>query len=223
MKGIYIIKCNQDEEVYIGSSVSIQTRWWHHKWLLNNSKHQNYKLQRAWNAYGDESFIFEVLEETDDIECREQFWVDYFWPKCYNIIQRVDRSNFSSENMQSMLNSRFEKRESYGTGNTLTETQVKEIISRINNKETHKEIAKDYNIEINSVSNIKTGATWKYLNHLVNNENADNKEKRLQSKAQAFELFNQGMTQRQVRDSIGRSKATISRYYQEYLKNQVVS
>lgn len=218
MKGIYIIKCNQDEEVYIGSSVAIKTRWVHHKWLLDHDKHHNYKLQMAWNAYGDESFVFEVLEETDDIECREQFWVDYFWPKCYNIIQRVDRSNFSSENMQAMLNSRFEKRESYGTGNTLTETQVKEIIVRINNKEPHKEIAKDYNIEINSVSNIKTGATWKYLNHHVNNENADNKEKRLQSKAQAFELFRQGMTQRQVRDSIGRSKATISRYYQEYVK-----
>jgi len=217
MQGIYIIKCSQDKEVYIGSSVNIRSRWGHHRWLLTNNKHHNYKLQMAWNAYGDESFIFEVLEETDEIEAREQFWVDSVWPLCYNLVQKVDRSNFSKDNMQTMLNSRFEKRQSYGTGNTLTETQAIEIIKRINNKEPHKSIAKDYNIEINSVSNIKTGATWAHLNYLVDNSNSDNKYKRANNKKEAFKLFNEGKTQREVRDIIGRSKATVSRYYQEYV------
>lgn len=216
MQGIYIIRCSQDQEVYIGSSKNIESRWWHHKWLLNHRKHHNYKLQMAWNAYGDESFVFEVLEETAELETREQYWLDSVWPVCYNILDRVGK-NFSEENIRAMLESRFAKRESYGTGNTLTETQVKEIIKRLNAGEPQKEIVKDYNIEVNSISNIKSGATWAHLNHLVNKDKADDKAKRQKSKAEAFVLFAEGKTPRQVQDAIGRSKATVCRYHQEYL------
>lgn len=216
MQGIYIIRCSQEPEVYIGSSKNIESRWWHHKWLLNHCKHHNYKLQMAWNAYGDESFAFEVLEETSDLENKEQYWLDSVWPLCYNILDRVGK-NFSEENIRAMLESRFAKRESYGTGNTLTETQVKEIIKRLNAGEPQKDIVKDYNIEVNSISNIKSGATWAHLNHLVNKDKADDKIKRQKSKAEAFVLFAEGKTPRQVQDTIGRSKATVCRYHQEYL------
>lgn len=216
MQGIYRISCSQESEVYIGSSKDIESRWWHHKWLLNNNKHHSYKLQMAWNAYGDESFIFEILEETDDIISREQYWIDSVWPLCYNILNKAG-NNFSEDNIKAMLDSRFAKRESYGTGNTLTETQAKEIIKRLNAGEPQKDIVKDYNIAANSISSIKSGATWAHLNHLVNNDKADNKTKRRESKAQALILFAEGKTPRQVQDTIGRSKATVWRYYQEYL------
>jgi group I intron endonuclease len=220
MQGIYIIKCDQEPDVYVGSSKDIASRWWHHKWLLKNNRHHSYKLQMAWNAYGDESFSFEVLEETNNFEEREQFWLDSVWPICYNILDKAG-NNFSEENIKAMLDSRFAKRESYGTGNTLTETQVKEIIKRLNAGEAQKDIVKDYNIEVNSISNIKSGATWSHLNHLVNKDKADNKVKREESKAQAFILFAEGKTPRQVQDIIGRSKATVCRYRQEYIAKSI--
>lgn len=216
MQGIYIIRCSQDQEVYIGSSKNIESRWWQHKWLLNHHKHHNYKLQMAWNAYGDESFVFDILEETTELEIREQYWLDSVWPVCYNILDKAG-NNFSEHNIKAMLDARFAKRESYGTGNTLTETQVKEIIKRLNAGEPQKDIVKDYNIEVNSISSIKSGATWAHLNHLVNKDKADDKTKRQKSKADAFVLFAEGKTPRQVQDAIGRSKATVCRYHQEYL------
>jgi group I intron endonuclease len=220
MQGIYIIKCDQESAVYIGSSKDIESRWRHHKWLLKNNRHHSYKLQMAWNAYGDESFSFEILEETDNFEEREQFWLDSVWPVCYNILDKAG-NNFSEENIKAMLDSRFAKRQSYGTGTTLTETQVLEIINRINKGEQNKAIAKDYNVEANSISNIKTGATWSYLNHLVTNRVTDSKAKRQESKNWAFSLFAEGKTPRQVQDTIGRSKATVCRYHQEYVAKSV--
>jgi hypothetical protein len=45
-------------------------------------------LQRAWNKYGEQSFTYEILEETDDVLNREQYWLDYYkrsGVKLYNI------------------------------------------------------------------------------------------------------------------------------------------
>lgn len=216
MQGIYIIRCDQDLEVYIGSSLNIEDRWRHHKYLLNKNKHHNYKLQRAWNAYGDESFVFEILEETSNLQEKEQYYLDTVWPNCYNICRYVENA-WSSKNKELMLARRFEKRQSYGTGNTLKENEVIEIIDRLNSGELHKSIASDYGIEVNSVSNIKTGATWTYLNYLVDNKDSDNKNKRTQSKKEAFYYFDEGKSKKEVMKLTGRSKATVWRYHQEYL------
>ena len=46
---------------------------------LRNNVHKNSKLQNAWNKYGDESFIFIIIERVDDLEHlteREQYWID---------------------------------------------------------------------------------------------------------------------------------------------------
>lgn len=86
MKGIYIIRNTATDMVYIGSSVDIQGRFRHHKSLLTRNKHQNKYLQHSWNKYGKESFEFSVLEETEDLINREQFWMD----------QYVDKYNFLS-------------------------------------------------------------------------------------------------------------------------------
>lgn len=43
-------------------------RWRSHKWELNNLKHDNEKLQRAWNKYGSDAFIFEVIETAQSLD-----------------------------------------------------------------------------------------------------------------------------------------------------------
>jgi hypothetical protein len=39
--------------------------------------HRNKYLQAAWNKYGGEAFVFEILEFTNQLDEREQFWMDY--------------------------------------------------------------------------------------------------------------------------------------------------
>jgi group I intron endonuclease len=60
--GIYCIENIINHKKYIGQSINIYQRWKNHKNELNNSKHHNDYLQRAWSKYGSDNFIFYILE-----------------------------------------------------------------------------------------------------------------------------------------------------------------
>ena len=60
--GVYQIRNLITGMVYIGSTnVSFLHRWRRHLQELIDNKHDNPKLQNAWNKYGAENFSFEVL------------------------------------------------------------------------------------------------------------------------------------------------------------------
>lgn len=64
--------------MYVGSSKDIYTRWSQHKHDLRRHIHGNIILQRAWDKYGEDGFIFTILEQVDEEHLldREQFWYD---------------------------------------------------------------------------------------------------------------------------------------------------
>lgn len=64
MVGIYMIKNLINGKKYYGSSKNIEKRWKNHLNKLIKNKHENCKLQRAWNKYGQEHFEFKVIELT---------------------------------------------------------------------------------------------------------------------------------------------------------------
>lgn len=77
--GIYQIKNIINCKIYIGSSLNIKNRFYTHKTQLNSNKHYNKKLQRSWNKYGEENFVFEVIEYVEnksELIVREQFYLD---------------------------------------------------------------------------------------------------------------------------------------------------
>jgi group I intron endonuclease len=78
MKGVYSIECSVDNKIYIGSSVNIDQRWSNHKKDLKKGTHHSYLLQIAWDKFGGDNFIFSVLEETEDMYTREQFYMDKY-------------------------------------------------------------------------------------------------------------------------------------------------
>lgn len=61
ISGVYEIVNKSNGHRYIGSSHDIYVRCKDHKVKLNNNKHCNVYLQRAWNLYGEESFEFGIL------------------------------------------------------------------------------------------------------------------------------------------------------------------
>ena len=63
MKGIYKIECNKTGKCYVGSSNNLNKRLRQHKWALEGNRHANVKLQRAWDKYGGDCFLFTVMEE----------------------------------------------------------------------------------------------------------------------------------------------------------------
>jgi group I intron endonuclease len=63
--GIYKITNKVNGKFYIGSSYDIEERWVVHKQYLHGNYHVNPKLQHAWNKYGEDNFVFEILEEVE--------------------------------------------------------------------------------------------------------------------------------------------------------------
>lgn len=86
--GIYQIRNSANGKRYISSSINTKRRWRHHLVALRRNCHKNGRLQRAFEQYGEEAFVFSILEDTKDealIE-REQHYLDLLCPE-YNIVR----------------------------------------------------------------------------------------------------------------------------------------
>lgn len=77
--GIYQILNKENSKSYIGSAVNLERRFKEHQKQLRKGNHHNDKLMKAWKKYGENSFMFVVLEEVEDKEAliaREQWWIN---------------------------------------------------------------------------------------------------------------------------------------------------
>lgn len=91
---IYMIQNRIDRKVYIGqTNRTLDERLRVHKSRLKRNSHENKYLQSAWNKYGEENFIFKVLENcsTDELDEREKFWI-----KKFDSINKNNGYNFES-------------------------------------------------------------------------------------------------------------------------------
>lgn len=89
-RGIYKIINVINDKFYVGSAVDLKRRKTRHFSELRKGKHNNRHLQAAWNHYGDQAFIFVVVEDiaTDaDLLAAENVWLHAHVGKdyCYNI------------------------------------------------------------------------------------------------------------------------------------------
>lgn len=78
--GIYQILNTINNRCYIGSAVNLKKRFIHHQCMLNNKRHPNKYLQKAWNKYGCDSFSFTILFYCvkEDLIQREQEAIDFY-------------------------------------------------------------------------------------------------------------------------------------------------
>ena len=79
--GIYKIENLVNSKLYIGSAVNIEQRWGRHRTDLNCNKHHCVHLQRAYNKYGKENFVYSVIEYVEnkkDLIFIEQFHMDQY-------------------------------------------------------------------------------------------------------------------------------------------------
>jgi len=77
---IYKIINIANNKIYIGSSVDVMKRYNGHLEDLNNNKHRNQLLQRAYNKYGKNSFEFTILLylNKDSLIEKEQEYIDLY-------------------------------------------------------------------------------------------------------------------------------------------------
>jgi len=80
---IYKITNTITNDFYIGSAVNFSNRKIGHRNSFKYNKHKNQFMQNSWNKYGEEAFVFEVIEIVDKKEnliVREQYWIDTLSP-----------------------------------------------------------------------------------------------------------------------------------------------
>lgn len=101
MKSIYKIENISNGKIYIGSSKDTKRRWKSHQTRLRSGDHHNIYLQRAFNKYGEENFVYSIIELLDE-NCdkslqfeREDYYIKMLKPE-YNIGSVGGGDNFSN-------------------------------------------------------------------------------------------------------------------------------
>ena len=89
-RGIYKIINVVNNKFYVGSAVDLKRRKTRHFSELRTGKHKNRYLQSSWDKYGEQAFVFVVVEpltEQDDLLAAENVWLALHVGKeyCYNL------------------------------------------------------------------------------------------------------------------------------------------
>lgn len=156
---IYRILNIKNTKSYIGSAIDFNRRKRRHLNLLRNNNHHSFKLQNSFNKYGEENFIFEILEIVTDIENIikiEQKWIDLEIPLLnmtliagLNSSMGMKRSDETRNKIKLSLTGKklsIETKEKISKtlkGRKLNEEHKKNIKNALNNSEKFKESRKD--------------------------------------------------------------------------------
>lgn len=190
--GIYFLYCSTNNKIYIGSSINMADRHWHHTKDLVNKKHSNSHLQRAWDKYGPSSFSFGIIENVDDkrnLKEREQYWFDT--TNCYdsqigfNICKIAENSlgykhtqeckdrmsilkkgkKLSLEHRAKIsINGRGRNSGSLSVCASITEATAYSIKEALlDRKESYAKIATKFNTTEGVVVGIAVGKTWRHI------------------------------------------------------------
>lgn len=96
--GVFQIKNTQNGKVFLGSSLNPEGFLNRQKFQLKLGQHKNKALQKDWKEFGEENFLFEILEVLEDkdepgfnfddeLTLLEQIWLEKLQPfgkKGYN-------------------------------------------------------------------------------------------------------------------------------------------
>jgi len=89
--GIFQVKNLANGKVLLGSSLNLEGPLNSHKFMLKIGRHRNEELQKDWNEFGPENFVFEILEVVkvtdnpnfdlnDELTLLEQIWIEKLQP-----------------------------------------------------------------------------------------------------------------------------------------------
>ena len=102
IQGIYRIRNKLDDKRYVGSINDFEKGWIIRQQALRRGDFYNIHLQRAWNKYGEENFVFEIEEEVEDTNAllsHEQIHLDDGFAKgiLYNIARKAGGGDLGEE------------------------------------------------------------------------------------------------------------------------------
>lgn len=205
--GIYKIINVKNKKFYIGSSINIEKRKYHHINSLRKDKHFNRHLQRAFNKYGEEWFEFSIIEkevELDKLTEREQYYIDTLKPE-YN-----QRKTAEIRGLVIIPKHLRIKRSKECHFRKLDHKQIIEIQELRNSGMLLKDIGKIYNIHPSHISRVANKTAW--YGGYSSDHNAERKKicNRI-DKVKLMELNNSGCSQGKIAKIFGVDPSSISK------------
>jgi len=134
MQGVYRIRNKLDDMRYIGSTNDFGNGWISRQQALRRGVYHNIRLQRAWNKYGEENFVFEVEEEVKGdrkaLLAVEQVYLDegFRLGILYNTAKIAGHSSFAGKHHTEEAK---QKNRIAHLGKRVTQ-KTRDLISRIN-------------------------------------------------------------------------------------------
>ena len=89
---VYKIYSRINKKTYIGSTKNFEQRKKVHLRDLKLNKHHNHRIQKDFNEYGENNFEFVIIDLTNDLLLREQYYIDNT-KKLYNITKSAEFSS----------------------------------------------------------------------------------------------------------------------------------
>lgn len=199
MKYIYKIENLINHKIYIGQTNNPKRRFQEHR--VKGYEADTHKvLYYAFNKYGLDNFNFEIIEETENADEREKYWIKYYdsFENGYNMTEGGDKPPIHTgiEHPQCT--------------HSLDEIElVKKLL--INTKLTTKEIANIANYNTSSVNRINSGELH-YDNSLTYPLRKDQTKINKQERAKNIinDLLNTNLTQKQIAEKYGVGRTTIT-------------
>lgn len=93
VSGIYCIENTITNKKYIGQSINIADRWRRHISELNMGLHHNDYLQKSWIKYGQDGFLFYILEECGETQLNDK---ERYYIEKYDTLNREKGYNLKS-------------------------------------------------------------------------------------------------------------------------------
>jgi hypothetical protein len=89
--GVFQVKNTANGKVLLGSSLNLDGPLNSHKFMLSIGRHRNEMLQKEWNEFGPDKFVFAILEVVkvkedsdfnliDELTLLEQIWLEKLQP-----------------------------------------------------------------------------------------------------------------------------------------------
>ena len=101
--GIFQVKNTANGKILLGSSLNLEGPLNRHRFMLKIGSHTNKALQKDWDEFGSETFVFEILEEVkrkddpnfnlkDELTLLERIWLEKLQPfgeRGYNVNEKI--------------------------------------------------------------------------------------------------------------------------------------
>ena len=158
MIGIYKYTNKKNGKIYIGRSTNIIRRKWEH---YHNPSPYSF-FDQTLIQIGEDCFDFEIIEECSAEELRDK---EKYWIKFYNCCVLDNK-----QGGYNLTHGGEEYRSEENPWAKLSMVQVNEIIEKlINTKISIQNLAKEYNVHYNTISDINRCKTWAWAHDYQSN------------------------------------------------------